>query len=136
MIATLHNARYAKLRRQVGKCNLDASKIVKTKELLNSAALPIKHQCHVFFQKVVQILDVQQAVVAALNHIYSLIRIELAIVVRHMWIAIPSNQHTFAIKSPLVYARCLFCACKERIDAVGISGIRIHSSSFNGNVIS
>ena len=131
-----HNARYAKLGRQVGGRDLDASKIVKTEELLNSAALFIKHQCHVFLQKVIQILDIQQVVVSALNHIHSLIRIKLPFVVRNMWVAISGNQYAFAIKGPTVYTRLFFCTCKERIDAVGISGIRIHSPRFNCNVIS
>ena len=136
MTATLHNARYAKLRRQVGECNLDASKIVKTKELLNGTTLPIKHQCHIFFQKIVQVLCIQKAIVAALNHIYSLIRIKLPFVIGNMWITVSCDQHTFAIKRPIVYARRFFCACKEWIDAIGFSGIRIHSPCFNCDVIS
>lgn len=136
MTVTHHNARYAKLRRQVGKSNLDISKIVKTKELLNSTTLPIKHQCHVFFQKIVEVLDIQRPLITALNHIHSLIGIKLSFVIRNMWITISCDQHTFTIKRPIVYARQFFCACKKRIDTVGIGGIRIHSPGFYCNVIS
>ena len=130
-----YNGRYTKLSRKVGKVNLDVSKIIKAKEFLNSTTLLIKHQCHIFFQKVIQIFDIQQFFIAALNHVYSLIRIKLSVVVRNMGITIASDQYTFTIKRPKIYSRRLFGAREEWITAIRTCFIRISFTSLNVDVI-
>ena len=135
MNGILHNARYAKLRRKVGKIEFYIRKITKTKEFLNSTALPIKNQCHIFFQKVIEVLDVQSFWIQSLNNIYSLICIKLSLVVRNMGIAIARNQYTFAIKSPIIYHQRLFRASEEWIHTPLAGFISIPPTRFDINVI-
>ena len=135
MINPRNNGRYTKLGRKIGKVNLDVSKIIKAKEFLNGTTLLIKHQCHIFFQKVIQILDIQQFFIAALNHVYSLIRIKLSVVVRNMGITIASDQYTFTIKRPEIYSRRLFGAREKWITAIGTCFICIPFTGLNVDVI-
>ena len=130
------NARYAKLRWQVGKRHFDLRKIREAKELLNSTMLSINGECHIFLKEVVKIFGGKSALIGTLNNIHSLVCIKLAFIIRHVRGAVPCDQYAFTIESPIIYSRGFFCASEKRIFSVSGCSICIKPASTDTNAIS
>ena len=129
------NARYAKLRGQVGEIKSNVSKVVETKKLLNSTSLPVHGKSHVFLEKIVKKSNRETILGLALYDIYPLISIELSVIVGNVGCAISCDKDTFTIKRPFVNLRMFSCASEERICTIWCCRICITPSCANPNII-